>query len=333
MFGKEVRVKLDWIVLGGVMVAVFVAALFFSRDVSAPARAVEGDKELKASPAALKIPVRVEYGEDLAFFDQNGEPLIWYYRNAEGKFELFRGSYQAPMTHPRYPEVDLFAVTPSVVREIRASLETMPTIGAPAPKRPTARPGLSRPSPARPIDAPPPAPTLPTARILTIPAETMLEVVTDRQLSTKTNRVNDPFEARLTRDLVIDGESVLKQGTKFTGRIAELKQPGRFRGVAKLTLVLDRIGLGDSGSEIRTLPLSMERDPSRGKDIAIIGGAAGVGAIVGAVAGGAKGAAEGGALGGIGGFVADVFTKGDDLELVYQAPLIFKTAAPATVTR
>lgn len=333
MPGKEVRVKVEWLVLGVVVVVIFLAILFFARDVIAPTRAEDEKEEAKVSSAGPKTPIRVEYSEDLAFFDQNGEPLIWYYRSPEGGFELFRGSYQAPMTHPRYSDVDLFAVTPTVVREIEASFSPAPRT-APAPGRPKVRSNSPRPSPALPIDVPSPAvPSRPGSRTFTIPAETLLDVFIEQQLSTKSNKTGDTFGVLLARDLVIDGETVLRQGTKLTGRIAELKQPGRFKGVAKLTLVLDRIGLGDSGSEIRTLPLSMERDPSRGKDVAIIGGAAGAGAIIGGVTGGGKGAAKGGILGGVGGFVADAFTKGDDLELVYQALLTFKTAAPATVTR
>lgn len=318
---KEVRMRIElFLAVVVTIVLVFLTSFFFPREASAPARAEKENKE------ALIRPIRVEYSPDLAFFDQKGEPLIWYYRNPEGKFELFRGSYQAPMIHPRYSDVDLFAVTPTVVREIEAAFGEAPRTTSKS-RRPT-----SRTDPLR-VEAAPPL-VAREARILTIPAETLLEVTIDRQLSTKTNKTGDTFGARLTKDLVFDGETVLEQGTKFFGRIAELKQPGRFKGVAKLTLVLDRIGLGgDSDSEIRTLPLQMSKDPSRGKDVLIIGGSAGAGAIVGAVTGGGSGAAKGGILGGVGGVIADVFTKGEDLELSYQAPLTFTTAANLTVTK
>lgn len=60
------------------------------------------------------FPVSVSYQPDLAFFDPRTQrPLVWYYQNESGEYELF----SAGDFHPRYG-VKLEPVTPGKVREL-----------------------------------------------------------------------------------------------------------------------------------------------------------------------------------------------------------------------
>jgi hypothetical protein len=86
-----------------------------------------------------------------------------------------------------------------------------------------------------PIAAPEPAPPPPEV----IPGGTPLRVRIDEPISTRRNMPGDRFTATLTNPVVVDGQAVLPAGTRMAGRVMVSAPSGRFRGRARLVLVLD----------------------------------------------------------------------------------------------
>jgi hypothetical protein len=57
---------------------------------------------------------RVYPTKDLAFFDPDGNPLIWYYQRPDGKIELFN----RPGVHPQFGNVVLSPITSEIAMQI-----------------------------------------------------------------------------------------------------------------------------------------------------------------------------------------------------------------------
>lgn len=124
---------------------------------------------------------------------------------------------------------------------------------------------------------------------VTIPSGTRLEVVLGQRLSTQTNKVGDTFSVSLAKGLVIDGETVLAEGTALAGAITDLFPA--WKKEARLTLVLDRLLLeGKNGVAIpiATQPLTLKRQENKRATMlgAVLGGV--VGAVIGVLLGGGE---------------------------------------------
>jgi hypothetical protein len=96
-----------------------------------------------------------------------------------------------------------------------------------------------------------------------------------------------------------------------------------------LTAIID----GEKTYPIVTRPFVAEAESTKGRDAAIIGGAAGVGAAIGAITGGGKGAATGAAIGGGAGTGTVLATKGRELEYPSESRLEFTLQEPAELPR
>lgn len=333
MNGKELRLVVLTVAgtAAGILLVVGVV-LFWMTRADAPTLAEEGTVAVATSPT--KIPTRVEYRDDLAFFDLvSGSPAIWYHKLSDGSYDLF----DAPGFHPTYgKEAPLQTVTPMIVGDIKAYFENVRQPVRQAAARPVLRPAPRRQAAPQLVVAPreqvsqvSPAPV---ARSAMIPAGTRLDVILGQRLSTETNQVGDTFEATLVRPVVISGETVLEQGATVTGRITNLQRPGRTTGVAKLTLTL--IGVYASGENtvsLKTIPLAMEGKTTRGEDARDVGIGTGIGTAVGAIFGGRRGAATGAVAGAGGGTAVVLATRGEDLVLAPERELTFTLSTNADV--
>ena len=325
--------------MAGVLVTLLLVFLFSSRQSDAPALADESVGPALAAPTVgAKIPTRVEYRDDLAFFDpMTGTPAIWYYKMVDGEYHLFdSGGY-----HPTYgKDAPLQAVSPVIVGDIQAYFrkESMPVRVAArrsAPRR-EARPQVrnepievadtsSAPVLSAPVWAP---------RSITIPAGTRLEVVLDRRLSTATNNVGDTFPATLTRAVVINGENILPENTRLVGEITDLARPGKVSGVAKMTVALKAVSINGEGDiPIATSSQTFEGEATKTEDAAKVGIGAGIGAALGAIFGGKRGAAKGSVIGAGGGTGVVLATRGEDLVLQPEQRLTFTLNREAGIQR
>jgi len=209
---------------------------------------------------------------------------------------------------------------------------------APAPARPlAAAPAL----PARPVAAapaatipasPPPRPLEPLWREVTMTAGTVLPLVLDTELSSRTARVETPVRAHLREAILVDGAVALPKGAVLLGVVTDVEQSGRVEGRAHLAFTFDRIELRNGHVPVRTHPIRVEAEPTKSDDAAKVGVGAIGGAIIGGILGEAKGAATGAAIGAAAGATVVMVTRGQEVELKLGTSVATTLAEPVTVT-
>lgn len=185
----------------------------------------------------------------------------------------------------------------------------------------------------RTLDEAPGPPATPAARWreLTIPAGTALPLELASAVSTQTATVEMPVSARLRSAITVDGVTVLPAGTVFSGQVIDVERPGRVEGRARLALRFTQARVDGELQDIRTNPITLEGEATKGEDATKIGAGAGIGAVVGGIIGGGDGAAKGAAIGGAAGTGAVLATRGRDLELASGTDLRATVASPAIV--
>ena len=160
---------------------------------------------------------------------------------------------------------------------------------------------------------------------LAIPRNTILALELLTPISTDASQRGDRLEARVFEPAQFAGYVV-------EGRVAQVKRPGKVKGVAELQLAFDQIRSSDNRSAtlhaelIEISPIGRDNaeidseggvkgQDSTKDDAAKVGAASGVGAIIGAIAGGGKGAAIGAIIGGGAGTAGVMTQRGKDIRL------------------
>ena len=146
----------------------------------------------------------------------------------------------------------------------------------------------------------------------TLPTGTALKMKLENTLATFSTKGGDPFSARITEAVVLDGKTVVPIGTTVQGRVTKTSEPRRIAGKPTIaifpeTLVLpngDRFMLNASlvdtdrgrGTDVNTEG-QFKGAGHDGKDLTEIGMGTGGGMLVGGLIGGGKGLLIGGMIG------------------------------------
>lgn len=156
-------------------------------------------------------------------------------------------------------------------------------------------------APAARSTSPPPAPV--HAPPMQVQAGTQLVVALATDVSTKTAKVGDPFEARLTAPLLSGDHVVAPQGARVTGTITEVVSgSSQIGAVPALGLRFDQLELLDDRKVAIHSELQQTGDSEKVSDTAKIVGGAAAGAVIGhQIKHGNKGKVIGGILGGAAG--------------------------------
>jgi hypothetical protein len=173
------------------------------------------------------------------------------------------------------------------------------------------------------VSAPSEKSITPPAVKVTVPQGTRLRVVLHDGMGTRVSAPGSEFSAALAEPVVINGRTVLEKGSPIAGRIVDVRKSGRVKGRASLSLVLTSLVHDGKPIPIETRTYVGVAKNSKKRDIAIIGGAAGAGAVIGAITGGGKGAATGAVVGGAGGTGTVLITRGEDLHYPAETRLSF----------
>ena len=129
------------------------------------------------------------------------------------------------------------------------------------------------------------------------------------------------------------GIEVAPVGSRVTGRVTHVVSSGRLNKPAELSMMLTSLTpQGGKETEISTNNWSAKGESHKKRNLEMIGGGGGVGAIIGAIAGGKKGAAIGGAVGAGAGTGAAAYTGKKEIALAPETKLNFELAAPASFT-
>jgi hypothetical protein len=164
-----------------------------------------------------------------------------------------------------------------------------------------------------------------------VPSGTYLNVVLQDGISTEKSSPGDQFSASLSKDVVVDGLTAFEKGSIVHGRVVDVQEPGRVKGLAQLKLVLTSVEHNGKAVPIQTQTYVGIARNTKKRDAEVIGGAAGIGAAIGAIAGGGKGAAAGAAIGGGAGTGTVLATKGNQLHYPPETRLLFTLSSPVEV--
>lgn len=173
----------------------------------------------------------------------------------------------------------------------------------------------------------------PPPQTFTIPSGTELSITLDNGISTGTVSSGATFTGTLSQGLVANGTEVVPAGSAVAGQVTNAVSSGRLNRPAELGLTLTSLTpRGGQPIQISTDTWSAAGQSHKKRDAALIGGGAGVGALIGAIAGKGKGAAIGGLVGAGAGTAGAAATGKKEIVLATESKLIFKLAAPITIT-
>ena len=171
---------------------------------------------------------------------------------------------------------------------------------------------------------------------LSIPRNTILALELLTPVSTDASQRGDRIQARVIEPQEFAGYIV-------EGRVAQVKRPGKVKGVAEIQLAFDQIRTPDNRTAtlnaelLEVVPMGGEDtnvdseggvkgSDSTKDDAAKVGAASGIGAIIGAIAGGGKGAAIGAIIGGGAGTAGVMTQRGKDIRLERGQHLKIRTS-------
>lgn len=228
----------------------------------------------------------------------------------------------------------------------------------PAPQaRPQARPQAAPPSPPavttaqagsgaapaqEPVEVPRPAaaegvrrdplPPMRTFEDLVIPAAAVVGLQVETPVSSERARIEDRVEARVLRDITVEGRTAVAAGAKAIGAVTLVDRGGKLKERAQLGVRFHTLVLADGTYlPIQTESVLREGESPTGESARKIGGAAAGGAILGAILGGKKGAIVGGATGAAGGTAVVVAGDRNPATLPVGAVITVRLSAPLAV--
>src|SRR5216683_45281 len=166
---------------------------------------------------------------------------------------------------------------------------------------------------------------------LVVPADTVLAVVLDQTISSKTSSSGERFSATVETPVEVEGKVAIPKGARADGVVKEAKAAGRFKGGAVLSLTLTSVTVGGKDYEIQT-SAATQSTKGKGKRTAVmVGGGAAGGAGIGAIAGGGKGAGIGALIGAAAGTAGAGLTGNRDITLPAETALDFKLLEPVHI--
>lgn len=166
---------------------------------------------------------------------------------------------------------------------------------------------------------------------LVVPADTVIAVVLDQTINSKTANAGDKFSATIESPVEIGGKVAIPKGARADGVVKDAKAAGRFKGGANLALELTSITVAGREYEVQTSAATMSSKGKGKRTAAMVGGGAAGGAAIGGIAGGGKGAAIGALIGAAAGTGGAGLTGNRDITLSAETPLDFKLLQPVKI--
>ncbi len=182
-----------------------------------------------------------------------------------------------------------------------------------------------------------------------LPTGTAVKMKLDNTLTTFKSKAGDPFSARVTAPVIMDGKTVIPVGATVEGRVMRTTEPRRIAGKPTIAIFPENLVLpnGDRFMFNGTLVDTNARHGSDvtpegqfkgaghdGTDVTQIGMGTGGGMILGGLIGGAKGVLVGGLIGAtvtvshwLGKHRSATLPAGTELVMELNRPLVMTSAA------
>jgi hypothetical protein len=171
----------------------------------------------------------------------------------------------------------------------------------------------------------------PRPRPIVVPAETVISVVLDEPVGSKTSTPGQQFNASVREAVEVDGKVAIPKGARATGVVKDAKPAGRFKGGASLELTLASIEVNGTSYDVHTTAPTQSSTGKGKRTATMVGGGAGGGALIGGLAGGGKGALIGGLIGAAAGTGGAGLTGNRDITLPAETPISFKLVDPLEI--
>ena len=305
------------------------AYLAVRQNVSAPAQLVEVDAE-----AATIGPAPTEPSEPAGAAVEATEAAVDTLEAA------VPDNIQTPAPQPEAPGAEPVAAPPADPAPVQTAQTDLPAVE-----------GWTRPEAAEPSPETAPEPSETAAPIrnsgsidrsapepvsefveLEITADSVIGLQVDTAVSTRSARVENTVEARVTRDVLVADRVAVPAGTRMLGSVVLVETGGKLRDAARLGVRFHTLVL-DDGLQVPVVTETIYREGrSRGSDsVAKIGGAAVGGAILGAIFGGSRGAAIGGSIGAAGGTAAALSGEAQPAGLPPGTRLTVRLSRPVVI--
>jgi hypothetical protein len=169
---------------------------------------------------------------------------------------------------------------------------------------------------------------------VTLPAGTVLRLRLNRGFGSDISRVEDPVSATLSSPVMLDGRTVLGEGSLASGYVSEATRHGKVKGRGRVAVRFTRItpAGNDAHYNMQTRSWVAVAPATKKKDALTIGAPAAGGAVVGGILGGKKGAGIGALAGGGAGTAVVLTTRGKDVRIGRGTTLAVRLTAPLTLS-
>ncbi|HSP91620.1 MAG TPA: hypothetical protein VLN08_11960 [Vicinamibacterales bacterium] len=178
----------------------------------------------------------------------------------------------------------------------------------------------------------PPPPPQRTFDELIVSADSVIGLRIESTVTSEVARIEDPVEARVTRDVRVGSKIAIPAGARVLGSVMQVERGGKMKNAARIGVRFHTLVLADN----TRIPMQTEAiyrvGKSPGNESAVkVGGAAVGGAILGAIIGGGKGAAVGGSVGAAGGTAAVMAGGRNPAVLASGTSLTVRLSQPVTI--
>ena len=166
-----------------------------------------------------------------------------------------------------------------------------------------------------------------------LPAGTELQVRLSDTVGSAQSRAGEKFEATLHAPVVVGNEVVLPKGASFSGRVTSSVPSGRLKTPARLSVTLASLEWKGATYPVTTSSVSRSVKSHKKRNLALIGGGGGAGALIGGLAGGGTGALIGAGAGAAAGTAGAYATGKKDVVLPAETLLTFRLQAPVKIKK
>jgi hypothetical protein len=157
-----------------------------------------------------------------------------------------------------------------------------------------------------------------------IPSGTPITVRLQSNVSSGSSHTGESFDAVLDEPLIINGQTVASRGAHVKGRIVSAKSSGHLKDPGYIRLTLMSLAINGKELPIQTSTIFAKGSSHEKRNLAMIGGGTGAGALIGGLAGGGKGALIGTAVGAAGGTATAYATGKKDVGFSSERRLTFR---------